>query len=406
MSSGSVLTLLNPALSLIFSTAFFLLWRHQRGRQYLVVVALAYVASATGFVLQLYTLPIGLLPTRMLSNSLLMAGAIALSAGVILRFDRPVPYITFAAIALGGLAATSWFLFADPDVTWRVYIMNFAVGTMLLVTAARLWTVPDKSRIDNILSGLITFNGLTFFVRPLVTLYLGGEIASIEGLHSSLYWLVFTFSHAVISLVVTLTLITAAALDIVGDLKVENETDPLSGLLNRRGFETAAEAMLQQTTSTGLPVSLFLADLDHFKSINDNHGHHIGDRVIASFASVLRQVLGDGHLIGRVGGEEFAVMMRGTKAEAAELAAEGVRIAFSVAPTPGKSLGASRRLTSSFGVAERRPGEGYSELLARADVALYEAKKAGRDCVRLSFLLEETQPRRISTTKTQVQSLH
>lgn len=401
MNSGSVLTLLNPALSLIFSAAFLLLWRYKRDLNYLAWIALAYFTSAAGFLLQLHVLPIGLEPTRMMSNVLLMVGVVAMSAGVILRYAQTVPWRLLGVISIVALGAVAWFMFVDPDITWRIYAMNFAAGAILLITAAKIWAAPNRALVDNVLLGLFLFNGTSFFVRTLVTLYIDTQITSTEALHGSLYWIVFTFTHAVISLVVTFTLITAVVLDIIGDLKTETETDPLSGLLNRRGFELAAKAALKEAPA--LPVSLFVADLDHFKSINDTHGHHIGDKVISSFASVLRQILADGHLIGRIGGEEFAVMMRGAKLETAKLAAEGVRVAFSIAPTPGRALGASRRLTASFGVAECLPGEPYAELLARADVALYQAKRAGRDCVRVAVPPQDSPPRVISPVKSRAQ---
>jgi diguanylate cyclase (GGDEF)-like protein len=104
--------------------------------------------------------------------------------------------------------------------------------------------------------------------------------------------------------------------------------------------------------------------------------------VIETFASFLRDAAADHHVAGRIGGEEFAIILPGTNLAAARLFAEGTRSAFGTLPID--SLPVDQRCSASFGVAELHPGEGFSDLLRRADEALYQAKGAGRDCVRVS----------------------
>ena len=111
-------------------------------------------------------------------------------------------------------------------------------------------------------------------------------------------------------------------------------------------------------------------------------GHASGDRVIAAFSGFLRNAAADHHAAGRIGGEEFAVILPGTNLLAARLFAEGTRSAFASLRVDG--LPDDRRFTASFGVAELASGESIADLLIRADSALYEAKNAGRDCVRVS----------------------
>jgi diguanylate cyclase (GGDEF)-like protein len=131
-----------------------------------------------------------------------------------------------------------------------------------------------------------------------------------------------------------------------------------------------------------MPVSLVIADIDHFKSINDSFGHATGDRAIAAFAQFLRTALSDHHVAGRIGGEEFAIVLPGTNLVAARLFAEGVRGVAAGLSVEG--IPETCRLTASFGVAELAQGEGLSELMHRADKALYDAKDSGRDRVRVS----------------------
>ena len=130
----------------------------------------------------------------------------------------------------------------------------------------------------------------------------------------------------------------------------------------------------------GAPVSRVLCDLDHFKAVNDTHGHATGDRVIAAFAARLTSASERSFAIGRIGGEVFAVALPGFNLAAARLFAENVRTGF--ASVPIEAVSETLRFSASFGVTEYRAGEPAAEAMERADQALYQAKKAGRDCAR------------------------
>ena len=162
------------------------------------------------------------------------------------------------------------------------------------------------------------------------------------------------------------------------------ETDPLTALLNRRSFMEKAHAAIQACEETGSDLSLIIVDLDHFKAVNDNHGHPAGDAVIRAFADLLLgQVRTERDLVGRFGGEEFAVLLPRADLEAA------LRIALRVQEVLGaRRLPVSETLallvTASFGVATRQPGETLATLIERADRALYRAKNDGRSCIRLA----------------------
>jgi diguanylate cyclase (GGDEF)-like protein len=171
-------------------------------------------------------------------------------------------------------------------------------------------------------------------------------------------------------------------------LKAETHTDPLSGILNRRGFEERAIQLLDQCGKAGFPVALVLADLDHFKALNDRHGHEAGDRVIADFAAKLSSATGARGAAGRIGGEEFAVLLPLSDLAAARLFAEAIRTFYSAGAIDGLPPGT--RVTASFGVAARSGREGLMPLMRRADEALYKAKRNGRDSVRLSYERPET----------------
>ncbi|AZO57494.1 MULTISPECIES: diguanylate cyclase [unclassified Mesorhizobium] len=388
MDTGLFIALLNPTIALALGAAFLVLWFHQRHRPYLAVLAASYCISAPGFLFQYFTLPIGVVLTKLVSNICFTIAACCLSGAIIARYGRKVPAVGIAVLAGGGLAAFAWFLFVTPDLTWRILAMNFGFGGVSLLVAAELRPVRNNGPTEMILFVLSLLSSVNFFVRTLVVVIAHGPFASYDGFYGSSYWTTALLSHALLSLLIALCLFTAAALDVMKALKTETHTDPLSGLLNRRGFEERATMLLQRCAVAKFPVALVLADLDHFKALNDVHGHAAGDRVIADFAAKLRSATGARGAAGRIGGEEFAALLPLTDLAAARLFAEAVRTIYSAGGVDG--LPAGTKVTASFGVAARSGDETLEPLMRRADEALYKAKKNGRDSVRLSYERPET----------------
>ncbi|PBB31552.1 GGDEF domain-containing protein [Mesorhizobium sp. WSM3868] len=387
MDTGLLIALLNPTIALALGAAFFVLWFYQRHRPYLAVLAASYCLSASGFLLQYFTLPLGIVATKLISNICFTIAACCLSGAIIARYGRRVPYFGIGVMAGGGLAAFAWFMFVQPDLTWRVLSMNFGFGGLSLLVAVELRTVRNNGP-EKILVALALLSALNFTARTLIVVIAHGPFPSYDGFYGSSYWTTALLSHALLSLLIALCLFTAAALDVLKALKAETHTDPLSGLLNRRGFQERAALLLDQCAKAGFPVALVLADLDHFKALNDQHGHEAGDRVIADFAAKLRFATGARGAAGRIGGEEFAVLLPLSDLAAARLFAEAIRTFYSAGAVDGLPPGT--RVTASFGVAARSGAEGLAPLMRRADEALYKAKRNGRDSVRLSYERPET----------------
>jgi len=163
-------------------------------------------------------------------------------------------------------------------------------------------------------------------------------------------------------------------------LQDQSTRDPLTGLANRGTILEELQSRFDLSRRHGRPLSIVMCDLDHFKKINDTHGHGAGDLVLGRFGELVRQNLRGSDLAGRIGGEEFLLVLPETDLEGAMFLAERLRGA--LGGTPQAVGNAVLRVTCSLGVAQRNGGDrDGGMLLARADGALYQAKHQGRDRV-------------------------
>ncbi len=154
--------------------------------------------------------------------------------------------------------------------------------------------------------------------------------------------------------------------------------DALTGLPNRRHFLDRAERELNRAQRRDIPLSVIYLDIDHFKAVNDRFGHGVGDAVLQTVAGALNGSLRPYDVVGRLGGEEFAVLLPNAALEAAKTVSQRILERVRTQETPTGD-GDPVRVTISGGVAQFRPDESIEAALARADAALYEAKRGGRD---------------------------
>lgn len=169
------------------------------------------------------------------------------------------------------------------------------------------------------------------------------------------------------------------------ELKLEEQAhiDPLTGIANRRRLEDRAREEVERARRFNRPLSLMIMDLDHFKGVNDRHGHPFGDKVLRTLAKVGHANLRQTDLFARVGGEEFVVLMPETTSDTAVQIAERLRSQLS--DNPVTEEGVTTTVTLSIGISVYGPeAQTVEALMAQADRALYAAKAQGRDCVVIS----------------------
>jgi diguanylate cyclase (GGDEF)-like protein len=190
-----------------------------------------------------------------------------------------------------------------------------------------------------------------------------------------------TLRRQVVGAAAALVAVSVRSANLLRDVRKNSLRDSLTGCSTRAYAMEMASAELKRARRSRAPVSLLMIDVDHFKSVNDQHGHLCGDAVLAAIGTKLRATLRSSDLKCRYGGEEFLAVLPDTPREGAVHAAEMVRRAFAELEIPWH--GQTIRITTSLGVATARANElDPTSVIARADAALYLAKRDGRNCVR------------------------
>lgn len=389
MSGAGFILIINLAVAGLFCVSFLLIAAYDRRYRSARWFAGAYVFGMVYIVLE-FLLPVfaNVSLGVFLGHQAFLVSLLLLNIGLAHRYETAPPRLILGAAVAASVVAAMLI----PDLPRGGFPRNFLYqGPYFLMQAIGLYIVLHASAtrpagrrgIDTLLAAFLGFSALHFLSKPFLAILLGGNGATPQDYLSTTYAMASQAMGAVFLVATALILLAGLILDMVRDITARSETDSLSGLLNRRGFEERLADIVDRLPVDGTPVSLVICDLDHFKKVNDTWGHAAGDRVIAAFAATLREGAAGHHVLGRIGGEEFAVLLPDCNLAAGRLFAESARTAFSSRGIDG--FPADWRFTASFGVAEIAPAESAAALQSRADAALYAAKHAGRDRVRLSL---------------------
>ncbi|OZI52810.1 GGDEF domain-containing protein [Bordetella genomosp. 5] len=370
------LSLIAPALLVVFGLAFFGLWYGFRRRAHLLHLAAACLLFALGAASQVLYIPRDTGLNAVVSATLYAVAASLVAQSLLLRAGRPLPWWVYALFCGALVGVLAYFFYIDRNLLARVYLLNGGLGALFCVTALRMRGARSRRRIDRALFAIVLVFGLHFLPRTLLSL---GRRAP-EGplaFADSRFWQLTQLSLAVFSVGLAIALLAAVAADALDDARREGDTDWLTGLLNRRGFD-ARLAPARAGVPAPATCALVLCDVDDFKRINDVYGHDGGDAVLKDVARALEGATQPGDLLGRIGGEEFAVLLPGAGIDDALARAERLRDA--VARQVRTPDGASP-VTLSAGVAVAGAEEAWEVLYRRADAQLYAAKRGGKNRV-------------------------
>ncbi|MBZ9707585.1 GGDEF domain-containing protein [Mesorhizobium sp. ESP7-2] len=384
MSGANFILLINLSVAGLLAACFMAVSFHDAGRAPARWLASGYLLGMAYFAIE-FSIP-AFSDARLAvvaAFAVFLGATIAFNGGLAQKYGVAPPW-TPMLFFLATATITVYFVQDLPRQSLaRMMAYQLPYAAMQFVGLGIVWSSrQSRGRLDLILMAVLAASGLQFASKPFIAHALGGWGANPQAYLQSSYALVSQSLGTVFGLALALLILAILVRDVLAEVISKSEVDTLSGLLNRGGFTRHAELAVQDATRLGVPVAMVIADLDHFKTVNDSFGHASGDRVIEAFAGLLREAAEGDHMVGRIGGEEFAIILTGANLAAARLFAEGTRHAFGALPING--LPADSRCTSSFGIAELHMGEGFPDLMRRADEALYLAKNAGRDCVRVS----------------------
>jgi len=383
MAGASFILAINLFIAALFALAFFLVAATNRADGTPRWFALAYCFGL------LYIGAEIILPVQVNAQLTYTAGFAAflgamscITIGIASRYRQPIPWALVGITAVLSISA-NWIAYEigrDSLIRMAAYQVPYAV--LQAVAALLVWRSRRRHPMDVALLVLFCLSVVQFLSKPLVAQWTGGVGDFAQSYIATTYALYSQSVGAILQVALGLLTLLMLVRDMLVEVTARSETDPLSSLLNRRGFEDRAVTALAASSQTGVPIALVTADLDSFKSINDSFGHNTGDEVIIAFASLMAAHSTKQALVSRMGGEEFAVLLPETNIAAARLYAETLRAAFATLPIG--ALPGHVRVTASFGVAEFDGRESLSDLRRRADAALYVSKRGGRDRVSVA----------------------
>ncbi|MGI4815912.1 MAG: GGDEF domain-containing protein [Janthinobacterium lividum] len=299
-----------------------------------------------------------------------------MAKGLSVYFNGPLPRWLLPAsfIACLLLGASIWHGRRDSFGYELCYQIPFTWSLGICVVV--LLRIAPPRRLNKLLTVVFLATSLHFLFKPLAAIALGTGATERDYIFSR-YALFSQALSCLLFIAVALTLILVVIHDTLEAVHWHADRDLLSGLSNRRAFDRECIAALRVCADDARGVAMMF-DLDHFKSINDSYGHATGDRVIQAFGAILQAMSGRDMIVGRTGGEEFAVFARHSmpSGEAGRFADE---VRHRLAELSFEEGEGPRRVTVSCGIAPVKHGDTLNSLMARADRALYSAKSLGRD---------------------------
>ncbi|MBL8340961.1 MAG: GGDEF domain-containing protein [Rubrivivax sp.] len=315
-----------------------------------------------------------------------LAGIVLMSRGLaqVQGRDLPAGWVAaaIAALALGTMLS----LAAGPALFGRAYASALAAATTTMAWYCRGLVASPRNGVERAFGLVLLGIAASSWLRLAFTLAYDGP-ARIDLLYMpAAVAPAMAAAYGVVPIVVATLLLGLVNARLHQQLHSRATTDELTGVLTRRALRELAPALVDTEQARGRCVAVLMLDLDHFKAVNDLAGHAAGDQALRLAAATLQSQLRPDTLLARYGGEEFVAVMPVPDLPAARRASERLRLA--VEQADWRSIpGLGRGLTVSIGVALAGPAEALDAVMARADEALYRAKREGRNQVQVSLMV-------------------
>jgi diguanylate cyclase (GGDEF)-like protein len=306
---------------------------------------------------------------RWLGNGLILLGFILFHVGCRRFFERPVQWrrivVPFALVML----SLAWFAGPEPSYRMRVAIVTAAIAVTHTSTLVFLWQSGNRNFPVRMVQATLALHLCVLLVR-LQTVLSVPEVGDL--MEASTVQTYYLGAYVLAVLLLSIGAVLMATDRVRTELEHMATHDALTGTLNRRAILECCADEHERSLRYKQPFALMMIDLDHFKTINDTHGHQHGDRVLVHFADSTRSALRRADRFGRYGGEEFLILLPNTAADVALPVAERIRAAL--------SAGHALDCQASIGLTHwRGPEDTLDAMLGRADAALYQAKAQGRN---------------------------
>ena len=384
MSGAYYIMLINMALATMLLLGFGGFWLYDRKRKaplYFFYATLLFVVQA-GIELSSKHVPVDI--ERMVLFCLYIvnfSAGMLLTIGVATHYKMEPHWKRMALVFLAGIVITIAVLDMPRQSVLRMVINQTPIVVALVIGAVRLWLLPRKTTLDTLLlTALIVFS-VNLAARPAILAIYGTMGETLADFQQTQYALITQFLLTIVTMATATILMLVMIADMMHELTKQSLRDSMTGLLNRKGFDNQATNTLQKLDRSDVPAAMIMCDIDHFKSINDEYGHDVGDKVISYFGRMLGNMGRRSDLIARVGGEEFCLFLWNCDLENSRAIADDIRGVFNQIRLP--FLPEDHSLSASFGIATFQSGDRLEDIYKRADIALYQAKNGGRNKVHV-----------------------
>lgn len=374
MESGDQFAFLLPVMMALFGAAFLIVW--QCGSRQALFWGCGYLSASLAFCAPFFTGVVPIVVQALTADFLFFAAWFFFGHAVLVHFDRRPQIAHRLGACVLGYSIIVYVVAVRQDLAAELLVSDLTCAYLLAIP---LFTVRNSSR-HAAEKALIVVAALVVsetVIRNIVFTFMQSA-GDMQDFFASPYAFVMQVGAMIGGIVMALTALAAVTVNVVLQYREAAEQDALTGLLNRRGFERAI------ARDRSKPAAVMTCDIDHFKRVNDTLGHATGDRVLCDVAKILGTLLPKSAAIARFGGEEFVACLPGCSQQDAHALANVVRL--TIEAHDWRTHDNRLQITASFGIDDVAPSDhSIHDALARADQALYAAKKAGRNQVMPRF---------------------